>query len=109
MQILRRELNTRASALIAFEAALIVLAVEIAAYARLTDDAWAQIGPLGVLDKALFVGFVTQLCLYYADLYELRVVADRRELLVRLLQALGAAALLLGIIYFWAPQLIIGR
>jgi sugar transferase (PEP-CTERM system associated) len=37
------------------------------------------------------------------------VVADRRVLVVRLLQALGAASLLLGFVYYWLPDLVVGR
>ena len=50
-----------------------------------------------------------QLSLYYAELYDLRVVADRRELIVRVLQALGAASLVLALAYYILPTLIIGR
>jgi len=36
-------------------------------------------------------------------------VSDRRELFVRIIQALGFAAVILAAIYFWFPSLIIGR
>ena len=36
-------------------------------------------------------------------------MADRRELFVRVVQALGATSFLLAAIYFWFPALIIGR
>jgi sugar transferase (PEP-CTERM system associated) len=52
---------------------------------------------------------VSQVCLYYAELYDLRIVSDRRELFVRIVQALGAAAFILAAIYFWFPRMIIGR
>jgi sugar transferase (PEP-CTERM system associated) len=53
--------------------------------------------------------FSCLLCLYYADLYDLRLVGDRRELFVRALQALGATSLILAALYFWFPGMVIGR
>ena len=63
----------------------------------------------GGVEKALLIAAVSQICLYYADLYDLRLVSDRRELFVRIVQALGAASFILAAIYFWFPALIIGR
>ncbi len=52
---------------------------------------------------------ICQLCFYYNDLYDLTAVRRRSEQLVRLEQSLGAACLLLGLIYFLVPSLLIGR
>ncbi len=41
------------------------------------------------LGKTLLIAGVCQICLYYAELYDLRIVSDRRELFVRIVQALG--------------------
>ena len=49
------------------------------------------------------------MCLYFADLYNPRVISDRRELFVRTVQALGATSFLLAASYYWFPQLVIGR
>ncbi len=59
--------------------------------------------------KALVIAIGCQACLYYADLYDLRIVADRRELFVRTLQALGATSFVMAAFYFFFPSLIIGR
>ena len=59
--------------------------------------------------KGGIVTFVTQLCLYYADLYSLRKGADRRELFISIVQALGAASFILAAIYYWFPELMLGR
>jgi sugar transferase (PEP-CTERM system associated) len=48
-------------------------------------------------------------CLHYADLYDLRTVTDTRDLLVRLIQALGATSFILAAVYFWFPNWVIGR
>jgi sugar transferase (PEP-CTERM system associated) len=55
------------------------------------------------------VASICQLCLFFADMYDLRVVADRRELFVRLLRSLAATTIILAVIYFWFPILIVGR
>jgi sugar transferase (PEP-CTERM system associated) len=94
--------------LAAFETILIVLAVAVAAYVRLGGSAWNVFNDNGVAKTLLLAG-VAQACLYYADLYDLRLVTDRRELFIRLLQALGSASFILAAVYFWFPAMIIGR
>jgi sugar transferase (PEP-CTERM system associated) len=102
-------LTGRGAALIALETMLIVWAVWAAAYVRLGDMALdIMLNEHGVA-KTLLVAGVCQLCLYYSELYDLRLVSDRRELFVRIAQALGSAAFLLAGVYFWFPSLIIGR
>jgi sugar transferase (PEP-CTERM system associated) len=51
---------------------------------------------------------VCQLCFYYNDLYDLTTVHSRRELLIRLLQASGAASILLALLYLLLPNLVLG-
>lgn len=59
--------------------------------------------------KALLITVVCQICLYYNDLYDLKITDTFFELTIRLLQALGAAAILLAGVYYVFPQCIIGR
>src|SRR5262245_33029827 len=109
MSHVRQSRNLRSLSQFAFEDAVILGSVVAAAYVRLSEEIWASLGWQELLAKAVVVGALTQVCLYYGELYDLRIVADRRELVARLVQALGAASLLLGLVYFWAPWLIIGR
>ncbi len=102
-------IGRRSLALIAFETVLIVGAVCAGAALRLGDGAWDLLFTHGDIGKALLIALVSQLCLYYADLYELRVVRDRRELFIGVVQALSATSFILAAIYFWFPILIIGR
>jgi sugar transferase (PEP-CTERM system associated) len=102
-------LTLRTATLVAFETVLIVAAVGLAAYARLGEWAWEILREENGLGKTLLVAGVAQVCLYYADLYNLRLVSDRRELFTRIVQALGAASFILAAIYFWFPALVIGR
>ncbi len=104
-----RRFRLRAAVLVLCEGALIAVAVAVAAYIRLgiwaPDVLFADNG----IWKTVLIAFVTQGCLYYADLYDLKLMADRRELFIGLIQALGAASFVLATVYFWFPDLIIGR
>jgi sugar transferase (PEP-CTERM system associated) len=57
----------------------------------------------------MLIATVLQISLHYGDLYDLRTVRDRRDLVIRLLQALGATSVVLAVLYYWLPSLIIGR
>jgi sugar transferase (PEP-CTERM system associated) len=107
--LLRHHVSGRLILLIACESALIVEAVVFAAWIRLQNAAWHLMAAEGGWWKAALVAAVCQVCLYYADLYDLRIVADRRELFVRALQALGAASMVLAVLYYVFPELILGR
>jgi sugar transferase (PEP-CTERM system associated) len=110
VSILRFRVSPRAAILIVCEAVFILGCVYLAAFGRLgTVD--VSNGSLGdsMLFKALLITIVTQLCLYFTDLYDFRVLRDRRELFVRAVQALGGASLVLAAVYFWFPNLIVGR
>jgi sugar transferase (PEP-CTERM system associated) len=109
MKVLSLALTRRTLTLVVFETFLIVAAVSLGAWMRLGGDAVELLVNEGGVAKALLIAFVCQVCLYYADLYELRVASDRRELFIRIVQALSATSFLLAAIYFWAPSLIVGR
>jgi sugar transferase (PEP-CTERM system associated) len=109
MKALALSLGRRSMALIACETVLIVAAVSAGAVLRLGSGAWEMLFVEGDIRKALLIAVVCQMSLYYADLYELRVVSDRRELFIGVVQALSSTSFLLAAIYFWFPSLIIGR
>lgn len=66
------------------------------------------IGNWPIYSKILVITIVTQACLYYNDLYDLTVTDSFGELSVRLLQALGAAAIILAGIYLLFPTVSMG-
>ena len=109
MFIPRGSVTARIVLLVCFEAALIALAVGAGAWLRLGGDARILFLVEFGWQKTLLVAVVCQLCLYYSDLYDFRTVSDRRELFVRLTQALGATSVILAVAYFWFPQLMLGR
>ena len=110
IRIFVRRLTTRTFVLVGCDTLLIALAVVVAAYVRLGEAGAREVLILenGVV-KALLIALVSQASLYYADLYDLRHLADRRELFTRMLQALSSASFILAALYFWFPTLIIGR
>ena len=101
--------SSRSIVLIAGESCLLVAAVAISGFLRLGDDAWQLLAFDDGLLKLLLVAAVYQLCLYYNDLYDLRTIGDSRDLFVRLVQSLGTTSLMLACVYYWFPDLIIGR
>jgi sugar transferase (PEP-CTERM system associated) len=102
-----RGMNLRSLGLIVCETIVIVGAVYLAAYLRLGSRDWIFLE--WDLPKALLIAGVTQLSLYFADLYDFRVIGDRRELFMRAVQSLGATSLILALTYYWFPDLVIGR
>jgi sugar transferase (PEP-CTERM system associated) len=99
----------RTAVLLTGETALLTTAVALGSYVRLRDSTpLFFMGTDGVL-RVMLIVVVCQICLHYADLYDLRTIADTRDLIVRLLQALGATSLILAVIYFWFPDWVIGR
>ncbi len=109
MRILLRRINARTAVFVLLEALLICSTVAIAAYIRLGSEGWNLAANANGLGKTILVAVVAQVCLYYADLYDLRIVSDRRELFIRVIQALSSASFILAALYFWFPALVIGR
>jgi sugar transferase (PEP-CTERM system associated) len=107
--MLNRHISPRGFVLVSAETILIMGAVALAAYIRLGEWMLTVMMEEHGFYKALIVAAVCQLCLYYTDLYDFRQITDRTDLIVRILQALGAASFILAVIYFWFPSLMLGR
>ena len=107
--MLRRRIPPSVVVLVGLEAAAILLIIAVAARVRMGEDAPSLFVDRIFLAQALLVAVVCQACLYLVDMYDFRVTAESRELLVRAPQALGATSLILAAIYFWLPSLVIGR
>jgi len=103
-------LNARTVLLLLVEAMLLFGGIIIAVYVRLgsVDAEDALIQRNGFYKAAL----ATIFCLasfYLFDLYDFVVMFDRRELVLRLLQALGLAWVALALMFYAVPQVMIGR
>jgi sugar transferase (PEP-CTERM system associated) len=102
--------NGRTILLLLVEAMLLFSCLVIAVYARLgaVDAEDALIQRHGFYKAAL----ATIFCLtsfYIFDLYDFVVMHDRRELVLRMLQALGLAWIALALLFYVVPQVMIGR
>jgi sugar transferase (PEP-CTERM system associated) len=97
MQLFKRSVSARGLTAFGFEILLIAgsLLVATRLYGPVDDPdlAWRVL-----LATGLFL-----VCLYYNDFYDLTVVRTGREVVVRLLQAGGAASIILALIYFLLP------
>jgi sugar transferase (PEP-CTERM system associated) len=102
MQLFNRHVSTRSLTVFGAELLLIFGSVALAATVQGTPDVSANFWKIGL------VTLVCQLCLYYNDFYDLTLVHSRRELIVRLLQAVGAASIVLAALYVAVPSLMIG-
>jgi sugar transferase (PEP-CTERM system associated) len=62
-----------------------------------------------LFSKAFLITVICQFCLYYADTYDLRNLRSRAEVALRVLQAFGAAALLLAALFYLVPSARLGK
>src|SRR5918912_872257 len=104
MQVFNRNVSVRGLTVFGFEVVLIAGSMALAASVHGSVD-----GPDIGLGQIALVTALCLLCFYYNDLYDLTIVHSNRELVVRLLQAAGAAAIVLAFAAFAAPSLIPGR
>ena len=104
MQLFNRYVSSRGLTVFGCEIMLIFGSVALAARAHGVP---ADVG--GDIWKIALVTGLCQVCFYYNDLYDLNVVHSSRELLIRLLQAAGAASILVALLYLLIPSLAIGN
>jgi sugar transferase (PEP-CTERM system associated) len=104
MQLFNRYVSPRGLTVFGCEIMLIFGSVALAARAH-----GVQADVTGDLWKIAIVTGLCQVCFYYNDLYDLTVVHSSRELLIRLLQAAGAASILVALLYLAIPSLAIGN
>jgi sugar transferase (PEP-CTERM system associated) len=102
--------KTRTSLLLLVEAFLLYGSMMGAVYLRFTagEMRYELIERHG-FSKAALATLVCLISFYFYDLYDFVVIHDRRELILRLVQALGIAWVVLALIFYALPQLMIGR
>src|SRR5688572_16866689 len=96
--------------LILADAAILYVGVILAMYLRLGLD--GSQNELNAKNGWIKIGLASAVCLlilYFYDLYDYVVMTNRRELLLRLVQALGIAWTLLAFLFYFVPHLLIGR
>jgi sugar transferase (PEP-CTERM system associated) len=102
MQLFNRNVSVRGLTVFGFEVVLISGSMLLAAILHGGPETLDALGW-----KIALVTALCQLCFYYNDLYDLTIVHSNRELIVRLLQAAGAAAIVLAAACVAAPSLIL--
>ena len=107
LRLLRNTVGRRQAGLIVCESTVIFAAVYCGAWIRLGP--YPMSGSESVFWKACLIAGVTQVSLYFADLYDIRVLTDKREIFVLCVQALGATSVVLACVYYWVPGLVVGR
>jgi sugar transferase (PEP-CTERM system associated) len=98
---------SRTLLLIASDASLIALGLAIATGLRFAD--FHYLHGAQRLSRLAWVDLIFMLSLYYNDLYSPRVIRHRSEMAVRLLQAFGITCFALAILYYFVPDLSLGR
>lgn len=96
--------------LILADAAILYAGVILAMYLRLGVEGSAN--ELNEKNGFIKIGFASAVCiliLYFYDLYDYVVMTNRRELMLRLVQALGIGWAFLALVFYFVPQLLIGR
>jgi sugar transferase (PEP-CTERM system associated) len=101
MQVFERYVSPHEFLVFAFEILLIPGALVLAVFLQQPG------GGTAALWKVLPAAVLCQLCLYYNDFYDLRLLPSGSELIVRLIQAVGATTFALGIVYLFVPSLAI--
>src|SRR4051812_46486352 len=98
MQLFKRYVSVRGLTAFAFEILLIAGSLLVATRLH---------GPADDADLLWRIALATTfflVCLYFCDFYDLTVVHSTGEIVVRLLQAGGAASIILAAVYFVAPD-----
>jgi sugar transferase (PEP-CTERM system associated) len=97
----------RSILLVAGETVLLVAAVAISSVIIGRERAWELLLDNTALLRVLLIVVTCQVCLHYADLYDLRSIRTTRDLVTRLMRAIGTTSLILGVAYWLFPLLIV--
>jgi sugar transferase (PEP-CTERM system associated) len=98
MQLFNRHVSGRSLTVFAFEVVLISGSIALA------GEIYGIGGSRAFLWRLLIVTALCQLIFYYNDLYDLTIIRSRRELVARLLQAAGSAAILIAVTRVAVPS-----
>ncbi len=97
----------RSFILVVGETVLLASAVVISSIVGRGAYAWELLTDNTAFLRVLLIVLVCQLCLHYTDLYDLRTITGKGDLIRRLMQAIGATSVILGIGYWLFPLLVV--
>jgi sugar transferase (PEP-CTERM system associated) len=98
----------RSVVLLTGETCLLLMSVIVATFLQLGSLAMPALSDGGGVLRVLLVVGICQMCLHYADLYDLPRIQNVREFLVRLVLAVGATVSILAVLHSWFPRWMIG-
>ena len=103
MQLFNRHVSARGLTVFGFEAALVS--------ASMVTTAQLQGDPMDAASmwRIPFITALCALCFYYNDMYDLTVVHSRNELIARVLQGAGAAAIVIAATSIVVPSMLDGH
>jgi sugar transferase (PEP-CTERM system associated) len=104
-----RYLALRKLGAVFLETLLLICCVLAAYYIRLQQFALSWTKYDYILPKAILIAIIFQLSLHLNDIYGFRGARPSKEYAVRLFNALVMAAIILCVLYYVAPDLIVGR
>jgi len=104
MKVFNRHVSARGITVFGFETVLISGSILLAADMHGSFHSAAQ-----SLWQIVLATMLCELCFYYNDLYDLTLVHSKSELLIRVLQSAGAAAMVLAVVTALVPALVIGQ
>lgn len=103
-------LSSRTAVLIFADLIIIYSGIMIGLYLRFgLDGLIHQLVDNNGWSKVILATFVCLASLYFFDVYDYTVVNSRRELVLRLVQALGITWAALAILFYFFPSLMVGR
>ena len=109
IQLFRQYFSSRKIIFVMGEGVLIFLAVSLASFFLLGREMGMARMMESIWPKVLIVSVITQMSLYFNDLYEFKTTDSTLDLASRLIQSIGITSIALAIIYFVWPDMIIGR
>ena len=112
IRVFSKYVSAKSLLLMVLEGVVIVLSLLCAAELRFWNHPGELAQYMSFPDFAVQSAIVVAVCLacfYYNDLYDLSSGASSADSILRVEQSLGAAILLLGLLYFLAPTLLLSR
>jgi sugar transferase (PEP-CTERM system associated) len=91
------------------EGLLVFLAVTLASFLTLGWDIGFIDTMILICTKVLLVTIITQISLYFNDLYEFKDADTNLDMAARLIQAVGITSIALALVYLLWPTMVIGR
>jgi sugar transferase (PEP-CTERM system associated) len=109
IRLFRQYIPLRKAIFITGEGVLIFAAVSLASLYFLGMEPGLAPAFETIWFKAIVIALMTQISLYFNDLYEFKANRDLVDVASRLIQSIGVASICLAIVYLIWPEMIIGR